>query len=149
MQTAGEMFLNHISQQMLLNGQGNNQKASDGAMGTNNGGFGVPNQHMSQEEQKSLGSGLGGLFGASGGGYNFDLSGNGNGLHSMSGMHVSSVTEIESKMMNNQQVESAIMNSGSSRTTSRFSFANRNSAEGGQKKGDTTSSIPVPPGFSA
>lgn len=145
MQMAGEIFLNHISQQMLLSEQANKEQANN-----QNRQYEILGQ---QGDQKSLGSGFGGLFGASGGGYNFDLSGHhNNGFQSMAGMH--NVAEIESKMMSNDK-ESALINSSSSRTTSRFSFANRNAEAGqasdgrGNVKQGEGSSIPVPPGFSA
>jgi CCR4-NOT transcription complex subunit 4 len=162
MQMAGEIFLNHISQQMLLSEQANKQNAQVPPPGM---GGSADNQNRQYEilgqqgdPKASLGSGFGGLFGASGGGYNFDLSQinhNNNGFQSMAGMH-QTVTEIESKMMSNDK-ESALLNSSSSRTTSRFSFANRNGeagqaaadGRGGNVKQGDGNSIPVPPGFSA
>mmetsp|Transcript_11296 Transcript_11296/g.21211 ORF Transcript_11296/g.21211 Transcript_11296/m.21211 type:complete len:552 (+) Transcript_11296:140-1795(+) len=151
--SAGEMFLSHISQQMMLGGQANEDAASTNGNGSQGGNVGVSGQTIRQEEGENLGSGLGGLFGVSGGGYNFDLSGNRNGFHILPGVH-QTVTEIESKMMTKQQLDSSLMNGGTARTTSRFSFANRNS-EAGQTDGrssvksGTTNSICVPPGFSA
>lgn len=115
----------------------------------------------------SLGAGLGGLFGASGGGYNFDFSSgvngldwlnNGSGFHSQSNGQPGSVpvmrampklhqtvSDIESRLLGLEQLDGVSGNTGNTRTTSRFSFANN--SENAQI--NETAPIHIPPGFSA